>query len=84
MRAGEAGAAQRETAMADPDALILAGGDGERLRRAQRGFLQLALLVGCADPGIIEAGDMASLMMILHDEMNGAVAGAIPPAGLRH
>lgn len=76
--------ARRDDAMADPDTLILGGGDGERLRRAQAGFLQLAALIGAAHGGSIENGDLAALMMILHDEMAGAMGGAIPPAGVRH
>lgn len=85
MRAVEpCAAARRDEAMADPDTLILGGGDGERLRRAQRGFSQLAALIGAAHEGIVKNDDLAALMMILHDEMTSAVGAAIPPAGLRH
>ncbi|MBU6189601.1 MAG: hypothetical protein KGR68_09810 [Betaproteobacteria bacterium] len=73
-----------DEAIADPDTLILGGGDGDRLRRAQRSFFQLAALVGCADSGTINGDDLAGLMMILHDEISSAIGGAIPPAGRRH
>lgn len=75
---------RRDAAMTDPDALILGGGDGERLRRAQQGLLQLTALIGAAHDGIVNNGDLSALMMILHDEMAGAVANAVPPSGLRH
>lgn len=76
--------ARRDEALADPDTLILGGGDGERLRRAQAGFFQLAALIGAAHDGIVKNDDLAALLLILHDEMAGAMASAIPPAAMRH
>jgi hypothetical protein len=81
---GPDAATRRDAAMVDPDAIILGGGDGERLRRVQQGLLQLTALIGAAHGGSIENGDLAALMMILHDEMGAAMGGAIPPSGVRH
>lgn len=75
----------RAEAAEDLDSLVLGRADAERLTRAQSALQQLALLIGeCRSVSVMDCGQMADLLLVVHAEMAGAVERAIPPQRTRH